>query len=152
MVLFCFFSFVVVPGLMCAEDWYSRDHMETRLKELEDENPKVRKSAAIYLHLVGRGSKGDERKEVTAALKRHLHDTDKLVRYSAAEALVDIDTTSSKQVLPILIEKLNDKTVNPITAALSLRYFGPEAKDAVPIIIDLMNKEGISWFWATALR
>ncbi|MBI4801456.1 MAG: HEAT repeat domain-containing protein [Elusimicrobia bacterium] len=145
-LIFCSLGLIVVPALVHADE-RDRDHMVMRLKNLEDNDSYIRRCAAIDIGLYDRESKDNERKEIITALKRHLLDADKLVRYSAAEALVDIDTTSSKQVLPILIEKLNDKTVNPITAALSLRNFGPEAKDAVPIIIDLMNKEGISWFW-----
>ncbi|MBI4801565.1 MAG: HEAT repeat domain-containing protein [Elusimicrobia bacterium] len=148
--IFCFLGLVVVPCLMCAEDWYSHDHMAMRLKELEDKNPEVRYSAAIYLGLVGQESKDDERKEVISALKRHLYDTDKFVRYSAAGALAGIDT-SVKEVLPILIEKLKDKDTKPDTAALALRHFGPEAKEAVPIIIDLMKKEGIDYSWGTPI-
>ncbi|MBI4801706.1 MAG: HEAT repeat domain-containing protein [Elusimicrobia bacterium] len=145
-VIICFLGLIVVPVIMCAEDWYSHDHMSTRLKELEDENSKVRRSAAIYLGLVGQESKDDERKEVIAALKRHLYDTDKSVRYNTAEALAGMDT-SVKDVIPILIEELKDKDMKPDTAALALRHFGPEARDAVPIIIDLMKKEGIDYSW-----
>jgi hypothetical protein len=143
--IFCFLGLIIAPVLVRADD-RDHGHMVTRLNNLEDKDPYIRRCAAIDLGLYDRESKDDERKEVIMALKRHLHDTDKLVRYSAAEALVDIDTTS-KEILPILIEELKDKTVNPITAALSLRHFGPEAREAVPILIDLMKKEGIDYSW-----
>jgi len=144
MFIFCFLGLVVTPALVRADEW-GCGNMMTCLKNLEDKDPYIRRCAATDIRHYGQ-EKDDERKEVMAALKRHLQDTDKLVRYSAAAALVKIATTST-EVLPILFERLNDKTEDPYTAAYALSLFGPEvAKDAVPIIIELMNKEGISWF------
>lgn len=142
-----FLGCVLDQALVRADNWDNK-HMMARLKELEDENPEIRRNAARDIGLYGQKSKDEERKEVILALKRHLQDADKLVRYNAAEALPDIDSTA-KEVLPILIEALkdNDKAVDPLIAALSLRHFGPEAKDAVPVLIDLMKKEGISYPW-----
>ncbi|MBI4803595.1 MAG: HEAT repeat domain-containing protein [Elusimicrobia bacterium] len=142
MFIFCFLGLVAAPALVRADEW-GCGNMTACLKNLEDKDPYIRMCAAIDIRHYGQ-EKDDEQKEVISALKRHLYDTDKQVRYSAAGSLVDIDTTS-KEVLPILIEGLKDEK-EADTAALALRHFGPEAKDAVPIIIDLMKKEGISWF------
>ncbi|MBI4802400.1 MAG: HEAT repeat domain-containing protein [Elusimicrobia bacterium] len=144
MFIFCFLGLVATPALVRADEW-GCGNMTACLKKLEDKDPYIRRRAALDIRLYARRSKDDERKKVIAALKRHLQDIDKQVRYSAAGSIVDIDTTS-KEVLPILFERLNDKTEDPIDAGLYLRHFGPEAKDAVPILIDGMKKEGISWF------
>ncbi|MBI4802375.1 MAG: HEAT repeat domain-containing protein [Elusimicrobia bacterium] len=144
MVFFSILSLIIIPVLVHANEW-GCDNVMACLKGLEDKDPYVRRYAAANIRSFGQELKNEERQEIIAALKQHLQDTDNRVRYRAAGSLVDLDNTP-KYVLPVLFEMLKDKEEAEV-AALNLRHFGAEAREAVPIIIDLMDKEGISWSW-----
>lgn len=78
-------------------------------------------------------------------LNRLLRDTDKDVRYTAAACLPLIDP--STKTIPVLIEAVKDPAGRyPGNAALDLGSYGMEAKEAVPALIELMNKKGFSYF------
>ncbi|MBI4802877.1 MAG: HEAT repeat domain-containing protein [Elusimicrobia bacterium] len=84
---------------------------------------------------------------VLADLRTWLCNKDAFQRHMGAELLAEKDIGAKKEALPVLIEELkdNDKAVNPVKAANALRYFGPEAKGAVSLLIALMRKKGISF-------
>lgn len=86
------------------------------------------------------------KEEVITALKEHLEAKDKYVRYAAAIALGELDSSGTKDiVLPVFLEALADKD-NKIA-----RYYknsianvcgnmGPDAKEAVPGLIQAMKE------------
>jgi hypothetical protein len=76
------------------------------------------------------------------ALSEALKDKDGSVRISAASALHEIDPTTAKDAVPALIETLKDKDLETRhTAASALGEIGPEAKDAVPALKSLSEKD-----------
>ncbi|MBI4738059.1 HEAT repeat domain-containing protein [Candidatus Woesearchaeota archaeon] len=126
--------------------WKWSKHESRLLKSLADRNTNERASAARELYSVAMESSGYRRERINAALKLLLHDADKTVRYDAASYLTSITITT--EAIPVLIEAVSDKAGERYnSAARYLGRYGPAAKDAVPTLIELMNKKGYSYFW-----
>ena len=106
-------------------------------KELENENPAI---CAIAIDRLMRVIKNKE--ETTTVLKNLLKSERKVVRQGAAIGLMDIDPSLGKELMPILIEAAKDGSPKwyEMAAIIALRGIGPEAKDAVPAIVEAMNR------------
>jgi HEAT repeat protein len=66
-----------------------------------------------------------------------LKEGDPINRVRAAEALWELDPKSLKDGLPVLIQLLKDQTGAGYFAVQALHRIGPDAKDAIPELIDL---------------
>jgi HEAT repeat protein len=95
---------------------------------------------SAYLAEVARvlGNFGSTAQVAIPALTKHLQDKDGHVRVHVAEALVKIDPTRHKDVLPILVEALEDHD-NRSPAAMTLGDIGSEAKAAVPKLREILK-------------
>ncbi|MFH1619220.1 MAG: hypothetical protein ABIG11_04880 [bacterium] len=106
-------------------------------------------------HERGAGEVKARKEEIITALKGHIKDRDKHIRYSAAIALGEFDSNGTKNlILPVLLEILADidETIlmfDKIHAASVCGIMGPEAKEAVPGIIQA-KKEMESKGWNTS--
>ncbi|MBU2574759.1 MAG: hypothetical protein KKH28_11850 [Elusimicrobia bacterium] len=104
-------------------------------KELENENPTI---CAIAINMLV-GTINDK-EETTTALKNLLKSERKVVRQSAALRLTTIEPSLRKELMPILVEAVKETPEYEIIAASLLGDIGPEAKDAVPAIIESMKR------------
>ncbi|NQT90763.1 MAG: HEAT repeat domain-containing protein, partial [Candidatus Omnitrophica bacterium] len=101
---------------------------------LKDENGDVRVYAAEAL-----GEIGPAAKSAIPALTEALKDEGMYVRFSAAEALSKIKSTISP-----LIEALKDKDwIVRVLVAQTLGEMGPEAKDAIPALTEVLKTEAL---------
>ncbi|MBI4801471.1 MAG: hypothetical protein HY796_03000 [Elusimicrobia bacterium] len=64
----------------------------------------------------------------------------KRIRHAAAVGLARIDPSLGKELLPVLIEVVRNEGEYKGVAVAIFGSMGPEAKDAVPAIIELINK------------
>jgi HEAT repeat protein/WD40 repeat protein len=106
---------------------------------LTDENAGVRNEAAFML-----GQLGPEAKPAIVPLRRLLKDTEPGVRIGAACALARISPEDTKSSVALLVDGLKDaknfRLLGGITSALG--RIGPQAKAAVPALIELLREGG----------
>ncbi|MBI4802265.1 MAG: HEAT repeat domain-containing protein [Elusimicrobia bacterium] len=125
------------------------------LKTLEEGNPRQREIATSEIFCLNKKEGlGAKRQEVISALRRNLKDENHIVRQGAATTLHEVDP-SSKEVIPVFIEALQEKTTYyDLYAAVILKDFGSEANDAVPALIGLLkdNWRGKKLNWAITLE
>ncbi len=101
----------------------------TLIKDLQDDNPKVRASTAEIL-----GNIVPVPLEAVPALIKALQDNDPEVRQFAANALGRMGPAAKKAV-PALIQALQDSEMMPrISAAVALENMGPAAQEAIPAL------------------
>ncbi|MBI4802245.1 MAG: hypothetical protein HY796_06940 [Elusimicrobia bacterium] len=112
-------------------------------KELENEDPSI---CAIAIDRLVRTI--NEKEETITVLKNLLKSERKVVRQGAAIGLMDIDPSLGKGLMPILIEAIKDGLPEwyEMKAVTALDHIGPEAKDAVPAIIEAMKRHPDSGF------
>jgi HEAT repeat protein len=105
------------------------------VEALRDALPHVRSGAAQTL-----GQLGPEAREAVPALTTAaLHDEDLHVRVEAGIAIWRIDKRAGR-VLPVLAEALqSDDEVLRWTAAECLGEMGPDARDAVPALLEALR-------------
>ncbi|MBI4802541.1 MAG: HEAT repeat domain-containing protein [Elusimicrobia bacterium] len=113
------------------------------LKELENDDINIRMTAVHILANMGADTRkrlGGAEKEVVSALKNLLKSEHKRIRHAAAVGLARIDPSLGKELLPVLIEVVQDGGKYRLGAVQILDSMGSEAKDAVPTIIERINK------------
>ncbi|WP_207714185.1 HEAT repeat domain-containing protein [Scytonema sp. UIC 10036] len=107
------------------------------LKALKDPKSHIRKNAAIILGQMG------EKTAIPGLLKTSSQDLDAMVRLSATEALVNLD---SKVAIPILLKKLvePDNYIREQAAKILIKLNSPVT---YPNLLELLNHpdENISW-------
>jgi hypothetical protein len=120
------------------------------LKELENEDPLICEMAIEMLAVAIKDKESE-----TTVLKNLLKSERNMVRIGAALRLVDIDPSLGKELIPFLIEAVKEGTPRyEVTAISILRDIGPDARDAVPSIIESMKRHPKGWnaFYYTTLR
>jgi HEAT repeat protein/Tfp pilus assembly protein PilF len=117
----------------------ARDAVPALTQALDDRAEKVRSAAAYALGEIGR-----ESKEAAPFLVKLLKDSSADVRESAGKALSKVEPDASGVVIRALTEDLkNEKPAFRARAARALRSFGPEAKAAVPLLVDVLKAEDV---------
>jgi HEAT repeat protein len=97
---------------------------------LKDKQLDVRRAAAVALDLMG-----TDAKPAFATLKQAARDEDKSVRAQVAHALGNLGKEMPAEVVPVLVDRLQDTVLDVrVAAALALGFIGPEAKAAVPAL------------------
>lgn len=105
-------------------------------KELENENSTI--CATAIDMLVGTIN---DKEETIGVLKNLLKSERKVVRQGAALRLADIDPSLGKELMTIFIEAVKEESPEyELGAVRALGQIGPEAKDAVPTIIESMKR------------
>lgn len=124
------------------------------IKELKNNDPGICAEAARLLSgSTLKNKRGGMENDIIAALRNNLKSDNHLVRQSAAVSIVNIDSplsvddeflinsSLSKEMMPFLIEALEDETVGYASDALFIfRRMGHNAKEAVPAIIESMKR------------
>jgi HEAT repeat protein len=104
------------------------------IEALGNEQPLLRAGAASTLGRISNGS----RKAIPALVKA-LKDTEAVVGYRAAVALVVIDSAAALPAIPVLLDAFRtDAYEGSLEAAAALRMMGPKAKSAGPALRDFM--------------
>jgi len=112
-------------------------------KELHNDDPAI---CAIAMHMLGSlgGEKklGDMENDVIAALRNLLKSEHGSVRQGAALSLTMIDLHSfGKEMVPFLIEAIKEPLPEyELMAVSTFQDMGPDAKDAVPAIIEALKR------------
>jgi HEAT repeat protein len=106
------------------------------LKAVTDSEKQVRRGAVAGLRQLG----SKETRVVTAVCKA-LDDSDKVVRQEAAKTLETVGLEKANLAVPALARALgdSDKDVR-LTAAKALLPYGPKAKDAVPMLVKILQE------------
>ena len=97
------------------------------------------------------------RRNAVSVLIKALQQDDLYVIFNAAEALIQYGTKYREAVLGLIEvrEKANYKNEKGRTlggdSVWALRYLGPEAKEAIPVLIDALKPGDASWVYAEAL-
>ncbi|MEI7482928.1 MAG: HEAT repeat domain-containing protein [Elusimicrobiota bacterium] len=117
-------------------------------------NPELREQ--VILAISGSNDNdelGARKQEVVAALRHRLKDDNHIVRQCAAYVLNKIES-SDKEVIPVLIEALTERTDYATLAMGAIGSFGPEAAAAVPALAALLkdNWSGLDGNWALTLK
>jgi hypothetical protein len=108
---------------------------------LGDPNTQTCASAARAL-----GSYGKAAAQAVPALIERLNDPDSPVRQSAIEALGKIGDSRTVPVLVQALQQSDHKDINADEAAIdALGAIGPEAKPAIPKLIEMLNMD---YYWA----
>jgi HEAT repeat protein len=102
-------------------------------KAIKDEDKYVRRFSAQAL-----GNLGSEVKGVVPVLVDALRDREKGVVQAAAEALAKTGAEGVKALADVVKEKKSDPTARK-TAVESLGKIGPPAKEAVPILVEVLK-------------
>jgi HEAT repeat protein len=124
----------LVSRYLRAEAWYEGRSVGSWRKDLNHDDPAIRREAAKSL-----GCLGEEAKEAVPALAAALKDDDPLVRVNVAFALFKIGP-EARAAVPALAEALADTEVLVrMDVALALCRIGPDARAAVPALTDAMN-------------
>jgi HEAT repeat protein len=90
------------------------------------------------------GMVGPEAKAAVPSLLQGLFDTNDQVRHMSLWSLGRIHA-SREQVVPALVKALDDPVLmNRITAVNALASYGPDAKAAVPQLMELLKNENVS--------
>ena len=84
---------------------------------------------------------GAKKQEVVTALRHRLKDENHIVRQCAAYVLNKIEP-ADKEVIPVLIEALTERTDYDRRAMGAIGSFGPEAAAAVPAIVAVLKEDG----------
>jgi HEAT repeat protein len=111
------------------------------LASLKDKDPKVRNSSAPLLAQIGPIPESAV-PELQAALKGK----DALIRVNAAEALCGLPG-HIKEAIPVLLPALRNRFQRS-GAIDALAKAGPEAKDAVPALVSLLQDRGTDYTFA----
>ena len=120
----------------------------------EGGNPELREQ--VILAISGSNDNdglGAKKQEVVAALRCHLKDQNQGVRQWAARILYEVEP-SDKEVIPVLIEALTERTDYTTNALGAIGNFGPDAAAAVPALAALLkdNWRGLELNWAGELE
>ena len=116
------------------------------LRDILDE-----KQSSLTLRAIGALiSIGPPARDAVPSILRWATNADCLMRYEAIRALGSIHAQPERAV-PVLVNALNEPT--PLdervfireTAASALRSFGPDAKSAVPALVEFLNTHDDSW-------
>lgn len=108
------------------------------LKALEDKDIVVRRNAIGALQSVGAGAKA------APAISRLLRDEGSSIRASALGYLRQLKPGEAKETVPALIALLKDAKYNKkYYAVLALQHIGPDAKEAIPVLTDLLRKSDV---------
>lgn len=113
----------------------AKESVPILMRSLSDADKELRSWAAWAL-----GEVGPEAEEAGAALIDALKDEDKEVRIHAAVSLVEINGQAAREVLPTLMEALEEQFLSRY-AAEALGKMGPAAKEAVPALIRALKHE-----------
>lgn len=112
--------------------------MPTLIKGLKNQKAHVRASCARALGL--KYTAGTV--AATDALVGVLNDSDRTVRINAAEALVRIDSKKSSQAIPVLTAALDATDEHELMRiTMLLHQIGPDAKQAIPALIKILNDQ-----------
>ena len=110
----------------------SKSAVAALARALKDEDPFVRRFAALAL-----GELGPEAKEAVPALSTALKDRNKRVADAAATALGKTGVSGVQPLLDIAKDDKRDAAVRA-RAIESLGKIGPDAKDAVPALMEVL--------------
>jgi hypothetical protein len=86
----------------------------------------------------GLGEFGPDAAAAVVPLRQALHDSSGLVRIAAAESLWQV-TGDAREALPVLIAEVD---IYPREVADVLSAMGPEARDAVPVLLERIPRDG----------
>jgi HEAT repeat protein len=108
------------------------------VKELSSPDASTRAQAVRAL-----GGLGDAAKDALPAMEKLLKDPDNKVRVVAAQAVWKMDRAKVSAVVPVFIEGLRDQTswYNRGTSAHLLGQIGPEAKAAIPVLMETLKDQ-----------
>jgi HEAT repeat protein len=116
------------------------------LREILDE-----KQSSLTLRAIGALiSIGPPARDAVPSILRWATNADCLMRYEAISALGSIHAQPERAV-PVLVNalneptRLNERVLIRETAALSLARFAPDAKSAVPALVEFLNTHDDSW-------
>lgn len=123
----------------------TQDIISALVNALEDADDSVKTAAAQSLEKIG-----PKAKKAVPYLNKALRGKSPRARLASAKALIKIDKTQTKNIIPVLISTFKDavmrKDVNIYTSAAEiLGSLGPQAKEAVPCIeYELKNNPFLS--------
>jgi HEAT repeat protein len=102
----------------------------------------LKEPRARYLVLTALRKIGPDAKEALPVLKELLNQKDRVTQkdncIAAVRAIQAIDP-KDESGLPVLLELLEDKKYRPTTLVEALAHFGPQAKKAVPALLEIMK-------------
>jgi len=127
------------------------------LKDKEMDQPRILEEIISEFwsleHKRGAGEVKARKEEIITALKEHLNDTDKYIRYATAIALGELDSSGNKDIImPVFLEALAEtfkekklsesyKLESYKSSIANVCYMlGPKAKEAVPELIQVKKE------------
>jgi HEAT repeat protein len=130
---------IAVAGGLGRMGGLSKSAVSALCNTLVDKNPEVRFSALFALGQIGPGAQ-----DAVCSLLKAVKDSETRVGVQAITSLILIDLNKMRQakgiVLPVLLKGLEQSDVSTRFAALTdLGFLGPEAKSAVPAIVQAMQ-------------
>jgi HEAT repeat protein len=135
-------------------DRKDKDLVPVYLAALKDStsNTAVRQSALHGIAMLGKELDREKDKEAIAAVIDAIKDSDKEVQKSALSAVSKMgpvvnNVTTAKQIMPTVMDYLQDSDAKMRDQALeTIGGLGPLAKDAVPTLITMMEKQDIKLY------